>query len=70
MEVLGNFYDFAGKNYMFCNLIRSVIQKLNIHISHDLGSTKMLSVVLTPGTANFVISINDPISVGESLGNI
>ncbi len=55
---------------MFCNLIRSVTQKLKIHISHDLGSTNMVSVILTPETANFAISINHPISVGEGLGNI
>ncbi len=55
---------------MFCNLIRSVIQKLKLHISHDLGSTNMDSVVLTPETVSFAISINHPISLGEGLGNI
>ena len=55
---------------MFCDLIWTVTQKLKIHISHDLGNTNMVSVILTPEMANFVISINDPISMAEGLGNI
>ena len=58
MKVLGNFYDFAGKNEMFCNLIRSVTQKLKNYISHDFGSTNMVSVVLTPETVNFAKPVN------------
>ncbi len=50
---------------MFCNLIRSVTQKLKIHISHDLGTINMISAILTSKTANFAILIIHPISEDE-----
>ncbi len=40
-------------------------QKLKIYISHDLGSTNMISVIFTSKTANFAILIIRSISEAE-----